>query len=356
MSEQRIALVAMTTSGAAGDYVGALARAMGRIATVGLWVPERPELAVPSAEVHALAKPDSRVAVGFNEAKALFLSGSTAPAIRDWRPDVAHVVFGEGYPSAARTCADLTRSGCTTAATWHDVVPHGQMFDRVQHTVAQRTIHAVSGVHVHCEELTPANLDTPILVAEHPAPECEQCAGQTTTRPLRADGPIVAVGRFAPYKGTDVLCDALERYWTQGGQRPLRALGQGRVPSSLRRLESHWRALVTIVNRYAPAAELHQLLTDAAICVMPYLTGTQSGLPWLARLHGAHLIVTDVGCIGSVGRRVGARVVPPGSVEALVDALADPPSMWTDVARVPLPTYDALAAQLLEWYPTLSAR
>ena len=48
--------------------------------------------------------------------------------------------------------------------------------------------------------------------------------------------------------------------------------------------------------------------------------------------------------------------MPPGSVEALVDALAEPPSMWTDIARVPLPTYDALVAQLLEWYPTLSAR
>jgi glycosyltransferase involved in cell wall biosynthesis len=354
MTGQRIALVAMTTSGAAGDYVGALARAMGRMATVGLWAPQRPELSVPTAEVHALSKPESRVAVAFSEAKAWFVSGSIAPAIRAWRPDATHVVFGEGYPSAARTCADLSRFGCTTAATWHDVVPHGQAFDRVQHNVAQRTIHAASGVHVHCDELSPANLRTPILVAEHPAPECEQCAGQTTTRPLRVEGPIVVVGRFAPYKGTDVLCDALERYWTDGGQRPLRALGQGRVPSSLRRLESRWRERVTIDNRYVSPAELHRLLTDAAVCVMPYTTGTQSGLPWLARLHGAHLIATDVGCIGSVARRIGARVVPAGSVEALVDALAAPPSAWTDIARVPLPTYDALATRLLDWYPTLS--
>jgi hypothetical protein len=29
--------------------------------------------------------------------------------------------------------------------------------------------------------------------------------------------------------------------------------------------------------------------------------------------------------------------------------------MWTDVGRMPLPTFDALADRLLEWYPTLTA-
>jgi len=356
MTEQRVALLAMTTAGAAGDYVGALARAMARTSTVGLWAPEHPEIAAPGVDVHPIPKPGSRAAVAVNEAKAWLFAGSIAPAVRAWDPAVIHVVFGEGYPSAARTCADLTRSGCATAATWHDVVAHGQPFDRVQHNVARRTMHTVRGVHVHCDALIPPNLTANVLVAEHPAPECERCANQTTTRPLRAEGPIVTVGRFAPYKGTDLLCDALDRYWNGGGQRPLRSVGQGRVPASLRKLETRWRELVTIDNRYVSPDELHQLLTDAAICVMPYVSGTQSGLPWLARLHGAHLIATDVGCIGSVARRVGARVVPAGSIEALVDALAEPPSMWTDIARVPLPTYAELAQRLIDWYPTLTPK
>ena len=356
MTAPRIALVAMTTAGAAGDYVGALARAMAREGEVALWAPEHPELAVSEAEMHPIGKPDSRAAVAVTEARAWFWSGSLAPAIREWRPDAVHVVFGEGYPSVARTCADLTRNGCTTAATWHDVIPHGQPFDRVQHSVARRTMQAVQGVHVHCDALAPSNLTAALLVAEHPAPECRRCAGETTTRPLRAEGPIVTVGRFAPYKGTDALVAALERYWASGGQRPLRTVGQGRVPASLRKLAGRWPERVTIDNRYVSPDELHQLLTDAAICVMPYVSGTQSGLPWLARLHGTHLVATDVGCIGSVARRVGARVVPPGSVDALVDALAEPPAAWTDIARVPLPTYGQLAQRLLEWYPTLNAR
>ena len=72
-------------------------------------------------------------------------------------------------------------------------------------------------------------------------------------------------------------------------------------------------------------------------------------------MHGTHLIASDVGCIGSTARRLGARVVRAGSVSDLTDALLEPPSAWTDVARVPLPTFAALADRLLEWYPTLSA-
>ena len=120
------------------------------------------------------------------------------------------------------------------------------------------------------------------------------------------------VGRFAPYKGIDLTCDALAEYWTRGGQRRFVVVGQGRVPSSLRRLRDRWPSLVSIDNAYISGERLHDVLSAAAICVMPYLSGTQSALPWLARAHGTHLIATDVGCIGEVGRRIGGRVVTPG--------------------------------------------
>src|SRR5262245_23202026 len=42
MSRPRIALVAMTTTGAAGEYVSALGAAMMQRATTALWVPSRP--------------------------------------------------------------------------------------------------------------------------------------------------------------------------------------------------------------------------------------------------------------------------------------------------------------------------
>ena len=280
-------------------------------------------------------------------------SGSLADDIRAWEPDVVHVVFGEGYPTAARACQQLAAAGVTVAATWHDPKPHGQIFDRVQHSVAERTMRAASGVHVHCNELVPDGF-TNVFVAELPAFPCLGCAGTSTTQPLHTEGAITTVGRFAPYKGIDQLCTAAADHWRRGGDRPLVVVGQGSVPPSLRRLERAWPSLVTVRNEYVSGAELHDVLASSAVCVMPYLSGTQSALPWLARMHGTHLIASDVGCIGSTARRLGARVVTAGSVsEGLDGHLLEPPSAWTDVARVPLPTFVQLAGRLLGWYPTL---
>ena len=164
------------------------------------------------------------------------------------------------------------------------------------------------------------------------------------------------VGRFAPYKGIDPMCEALAEYWGRGGQRRFVVVGQGTMPRSLRRLHTRWPSLVSIEHAYISSERLHDVLSAAAICVMPYLSGTQSALPWLAHAHGAHLIATDVGCIGEVGRRIGGRVVAPGSIAELVDALLEPPSRWNDIGRLPMPTFGALADRLLEWYRSLSPR
>ena len=62
------------------------------------------------------------------------------------------------------------------------------------------------------------------------------CAGITTTQAPRHEGTILSVGRFAPYKGLDVLSRALDCYWARGGTRQFAAIGQGRVPRSIREL------------------------------------------------------------------------------------------------------------------------
>ncbi len=92
-------------------------------------------------------------------------------------------------------------------------------------------------------------------------PSRVRCA-RTTRRlvPLRTDGSIFTAGRFAPYKGVDVLCAALDAYWRAGGDRAFEVVGQGKVPSSLRRLETSWPTWVRITNEYVSATALHHAL------------------------------------------------------------------------------------------------
>jgi glycosyltransferase involved in cell wall biosynthesis len=355
MTAPRVALVALTTTGAAGEYMAGLANALGRRAVVRVWLPNRPRIETNAAEQRTFRKPDTRGAVAWREASSWLHPSAIANEAREWQADVVHVVFGEGYPTAARMCRDLAPHGTTTVATWHDPESHGQPLDRVQHAVATRTMRAVAGIHIHCEQIVPSEFEPKVLVAEHPAFACPLCPDHATTLPLRTDGSIILVGRFAPYKGIGELCAALDAYWRSGGTRAFEVVGQGKLPSSLRRLENRWPSSVRITNDYVSATALHHALSKAAVCVMPYLSATQSALPWLARMHGAHLIATDVGCLGSMARRLGARVVPAGDVNELADALHELPATWTDVGHMPLPTFETLAERLLEWYPTLSA-
>ncbi|HTN80164.1 MAG TPA: glycosyltransferase family 4 protein, partial [Acidimicrobiales bacterium] len=336
-----------------GDYVSSLGEALAGHATVSMWIPDRPELSVEQ-ETHVIEKAPSRVGVARDESVAWLRRSALADGVAAWGADVVHISFGEGYPTAARLAADL-EARVPVVATWHDPVPHGQILDRVQHAIAVRTMTSAAGVHVHCEALVPERFRSKVKVLELPAFPCPRCLEVTDTQLLRSEGPVVAIGRFAPYKGTEQLCAALSDYWRHGGERSLVVVGQGRVPASLRDLESRWRSLVTVVNEYVPATRLHEVLSDAAVCVMPYIRGTQSALPWLARAHGAHLIASDVGCIGEVTRRIGGRVVRPGSVADLVDALLEPPSRWRDIEGLPMPTFGDLADGLLDWYPRLSA-
>src|SRR5262249_3122924 len=72
---QRVALVALTTTGAAGDYVAALGTALGGRATVGMWIPDRPALQPDGVETHVVAKASTRAGVAGHEAVAWLRSG-----------------------------------------------------------------------------------------------------------------------------------------------------------------------------------------------------------------------------------------------------------------------------------------
>ena len=158
MTAPRVALVALTTSGAAGDYVSALGSAMSERTTTGAWIPDRPALTL-APETHVIQKPRSRAAVASREATAFLRSSALAEQLQEWGPDIVHFVFGEGYPTAARAATALAARDIAVAVTWHDPQSHGQLFDRMQHAVAARTIRAAGGLHVHCEAVTPKEFE-----------------------------------------------------------------------------------------------------------------------------------------------------------------------------------------------------
>jgi glycosyltransferase involved in cell wall biosynthesis len=273
-----------------------------------------------------------------------------------WRPDAIHLAFGEGYPGAYLLARELRRRRIPFSVTWHDPDPHGGRLSEIPHHVlARRVLAGAALVHVHGERWVPAARRlaprASVVVAELPALSCDACPLVDPPRPRGDD--IVWFGRFETYRGAADLAVALERYWALGGRRRAVVAGHGDVPPAVAALASREPRLRLELG-WRTHRQLHGLLLDSGVLCLPYRTGTQSAGPWWGVLHGCHLVVSDVGEIGALARRLGGTVVPPEDPIRLAEALLQ----LDDLAPAPLPadvrlpTFDPLIAALLPEPPT----
>lgn len=173
--------------------------------------------------------------------------------------------------------------------------------------------------------------------------------------PPRAHGGklrVLSFGRLLPYKGLDLLADALRRL----GEREMevRVVGQGPESAGLAAL----RALpwVAVENRWVEESEIGALIAWADLLVLPYREASQSGVAAAALAAGRFILSTRVGgLIEQLGAEPLATLCDPeaASIAAALDwfLTAPPPAVaatnadaaWRDLARTML---DGLAPVL----------
>ncbi len=169
-----------------------------------------------------------------------------------------------------------------------------------------------------------------------------------TMPPGTHGGPVRVLnfGRLLPYKGLDLLAEALRRL----GSRPdmtVRVVGHGPESPALDAL----RALpgVAVENRWVPEAEIGTLIGWADLMVLPYREATQSGIAAGALAAGRPVLATRVGGLAEQlgGEPLATLCDPdPASIAAhMARLLSAPPSAgagpdaavaWRDFARAML--------------------
>ena len=218
------------------------------------------------------------------------------------RPDVLHVQW------LAVPQADVRlRFRAPSVFTAHDLLPRRTASRR---ELWRRLLARFDRVVVHSERgrATLADLGVDARVIAHPV------YPSNATR--NDDGAtLLSLGVIRPYKG---LADAIEATRRVEGARLIVAGDPAMPLDGLRSAERvEWRL------GFQSDAELDRALSDATVALFPYEAELdQSGALLQALGAGVPAVVYDVGGLGEPVRAFGAgRVVAPGDVEALADAV-----------------------------------
>ncbi len=155
----------------------------------------------------------------------------------------------------------------------------------------------------------------------------DHLTAQPTEAPLppelaAVESPVIlSFGILRPYKGIDVLIDAVSELegaelWIVG--RPLMDA------APLHRAARASGATVRFVERFVSDAELPAYFRRADVVALPYRTIDQSGVLYTALAFGKAMVLSDVGGFAElVADHGAAALVPPGDPGALRSALAE---------------------------------
>ena len=248
-------------------------------------------------------------------------------------PDIA--VCAMPGPLDLEMAMALRRLGVPYLVVVHDADRHPGDGSRVQMLLQRRLVMESHGLvaltrHV-ADRLTEQGLarGRPLLMASLPP----FVFGPRPPPPLAHGGRLrlLCFGRLLPYKGLDLLADAL------GGaalsrRLEVRIVGEGPASPELERLAS--LRGVQVENRWVPEGEIAGLIAWADAVILPYREASQSGVAAAAIAARRWVVATRVG--GLVEQFRGeplAIMCAPDAGElrrALEKLLVDPPAPAAD--------------------------
>lgn len=273
-----------------------------------------------------------------------------------FRPEVVHLQ--ETVVNDPALVLAALRSSRRLAVTVHDPVEREEQTQPAWQRLGRELLlrHARL-VFVHAEVLREQLLEktgvrAPVVVVPH---------GIDPPRVLPFPGAprLLMFGRIQPYKGVDVLLDAMAELWKLRPEVELTIAGQGPLPDHALLADPR----VDVRNGHVREDDVEALFAAATCVVLPYREASQSGVGSLAKAYGRPIVATRVGGLPDLVGEAG-RIVAPGRPDELAAALlevageretaerlgrlgadsVDGEAGWDDVGRL---TVDAYRSHLL---------
>lgn len=263
-------------------------------------------------------------------------------------------------PATALMARELRRRGVRVAFLCHNLFDHDASL--LKRKLACSLLSQSDAFLVHSTEQA-ASLESTFpgkTVITHPVPLFDQFPSPSTRLPKRGRLELLFFGFIRPYKGLDVLIDALAQI--SDPQVHLTVVGEPWCPPDELRKR--------IENAHAPNVELHLNYVDdqtaanffgrADLVVLPYRSASGSGVTAMAFHYGCPVLATRTGAFPDVIEEgKSGFLISPGSVDDMAETIRS-------LARAQLAgmrqyvqeqkvrfTWDSLADRLIELAPTL---
>lgn len=285
--------------------------------------------------------------------------------IRQRRPDVVHIQWIV-WPLLDVAFMALMRRWCPVVMTVHDTTPvNGDRSRWLQRVGRELPWKLADRIIVHTRGGREALLrkgvpDERISIIPHGPLALSVPIVRPVTRDPR--WTMVLFGEIKPYKGLDLLIDAVAGLPT-ALRRELRVVVAGRPQMDVAPLAARIRTLgleeqFELRLRRLTEEEMARLFAEADGFVLPYRRIDASSVYYLVRPLGKWLIASRVG-VFQEEMRGGGTLVPPGDVPALARALehaisarpsgnaGSAPLSWSEIGRETRALYERASAEFV---------
>jgi len=238
-------------------------------------------------------------------------------ALEAFRPDVVHLLNGEGYPLGNLMALRYARR---LVVTLHDPVPHtGSRIDGVSRILSLPVLAAARVIHVHREAQRRflSSIAPWKRVAVAPHGSFAPLFDPPPFDAAKKEDLVLFWGRIEPYKGVDILAAALDRI---DPKYRVVIAGMG-DPGPEARAKIAVSPRATFLNRFIPDAELRELLIRAKFAIFPYRSATQTSVPLLAAAFGAIPVMSPVATFRELAAEVDGVLMGQLTPEALAKAV-----------------------------------
>ena len=298
---------------------------------------------------------------GHKEPGILYLVDSLNPvswrkACRSFEAHSARTVILEWWtafhaPSFRFMAEYLERKGIGVVALCHNVFDHESAWWHRALSRAALSKRKAFLVHSSKDAAILKSLAPGSRIEVHAHPVLDHFRAEGRILPRRAGLELLFFGFVRPYKGLDVLIDAMKIL--QNDDVFLSVVGEWWSPDRNLRDRIGRLPKVEVVDGYAPEEEAAAHFRRADVVVLPYRSATGSGVIPLAYRYGKPVIASRVGGIPDhVQDRVSGLLVEPENPVALAAAIREflreaPVSQKGILSASEQMTFESLAACIL---------